>query len=345
MKPSDSPIHPHDDVIEAMAASWLAQREEGFTPEQETEFLRWRLADPRHGEAVDRLEETCALLEQLPELRGDSRLEPAAGIPAPAAPTNQSQNAPQPRRARIGRWVALGGLAAALVAAAVLWRADESAPLQATYATAPADYRRVQLPDSSVAQLNGGPHLQVDYTGRERLVKLEAGEAHFHVAKDEARPFVVRTQGLRVIAVGTAFNVRVAAAGVDVLVTEGVVRVERESAPAAAPIVLAAGERTVVSESVALPVQQVDNTEIKETLAWQEPRLVFVEAPLAEVVARFNERNRVQLELGDPALGQSLVGGTFRRDDVETFVRLLEQSGDFITERPAPDRIVLRRAR
>lgn len=343
MKRSDSPIHPHDDVIEAMAASWLAQREEGFTPEQETEFLRWRLADPRHGEAVDRLEETCALLEQLPELRGDLRLEPATAVPA--APKNRSKAATLPERPRIGRFVALGGLAAALVAAAVLWRANEAMSLQATYVTAPADYRRVQFPDSSVAQLNGGTQVQVKFTSRERLVSLEEGEAYFHVAKDAERPFVVRAQGIRVIAVGTAFNVRVGDAGVDVMVTEGVVRVEREAAPQAAPIVLAAGERSVVSDAVALPVQQVDNAEIKEVLAWQEPRLVFVEAPLADVVARFNEVNRVRLELGDLGLGQSLVGGTFRRDDVETFVRLLEQSGDFVAERPAPDRIVLRRAR
>jgi len=343
MKPSDSPLYPNDEVIEAMAASWLAQREEGFTPEQENEFLRWRLADPRHGEAVDRLEETCALLEQLPELRGDPRLEKPAETKAVSSTANAPRIVIKPRRARAGRWIALGGLAASLVAAALLWRTDGSLPLQATYATAPADYRRVQLPDSSIAQLNGGTQLQVDYTGRERLVKMEEGEAYFHVAKDGTRPFVVRTQGFRVIAVGTAFNVRVVEAGLDVLVTEGVVRVEREAAPTAEPIVLAAGERSLVSEGAALPVQRVDDTQIQATLAWQEPRLVFTEATLAEVVARFNERNRVQLELGDPTLGQSLVGGTFRRDDVETFIRLLEQSGVFVSERPTPDRIVLRR--
>ena len=69
--------HPpfNDDTIEAAAASWLAQREEGFTPEQESGFLRWRLLDPRHAAALDRLEETIGLLGQLPELAGDARFK------------------------------------------------------------------------------------------------------------------------------------------------------------------------------------------------------------------------------------------------------------------------------
>ncbi len=44
-------------------------------------------------------------------------------------------------------------------------------------------------------------------------MKLEAGEAHFAVAPDAARPFVVRVGGVAVRAVGTAFNVRYAADG------------------------------------------------------------------------------------------------------------------------------------
>ena len=63
-----------------------------------------------------------------------------------------------------------------------------------------------------------------------------------------------------------------------------------------------------------------------------------------EVVKQFNQRNRVQLEIGDSELGRRPVGGTFRGDQVETFVQLLEKSGDIAIDQPDDKRIVLRKA-
>lgn len=340
-----------DNLLDAEAAEWLAQREMGLTPEHETEFLRWRLADPRHADALARLEETSALLEQLPALRDDPRLAGPAEAPARARVGSEHGG-----RAATGwrRWVgAAAGFAALLVLGALVWwvRPAGTPSSSQTFTTAPSGYERVLLPDSSIAQLNGATALKVNYTPAERRVALAEGEAHFSVAKDLRRPFVVQARRVRLHAIGTAFNVRLAGDAVDVLVTEGVVRVERLGEPAATTV-LAANERTVVPDRAAPAagvtasnpvIERVEPAAVQAALAWQQPRFVFVEAPLGEVVARFNARNRVQLELGDPGLAARLVGGTFHPDDVGTFVRLLESSGEISADRSAPDRIVLRR--
>jgi transmembrane sensor len=335
--------HPpfNDDTIEAAAASWLAQREEGFTPEQESGFLRWRLLDPRHAAALDRLEETIGLLGQLPELAGDARFK----------------NIEEDRHASLGEaraggrrrgWLrAAAGLAAVLALGFVAWQAGwwPGGVVRQEVATTTDGYQRVLLPDSSIAQLNASTQLHIQFSPQERRVALTGGEAHFNVAKDTARPFVVEAHGVRVRAVGTAFNVRLADGAVDVLVTEGVVRIERDGAPE--PLVLAANERTSVptnAERAGAPaVEKVRPEAIRAELAWQEPRFVFVEATLAEVVEKFNARNRVQLQLADPELGSRVVGGTFRHDDVETFVRMLENGGDVTAERVGDSRLVLHR--
>ncbi len=336
---SHSPFN--DDTIEAAAASWLAQREEGFTPEQESGFLRWRLVDPRHAAAIDRLEETIGLLGQLPELAGDARF------------TNIEADRPaSPGAARSGGrrrgWLPyVAGLAAALALGFVAWQGGwwPGGVVRQEVATSTDGYQRVQLPDSSIAQLNASTQLRIQFSPRERRVALTGGEAHFNVAKDAARPFVVEAHGVRVRAVGTAFNVRLVDGAVDVLVTEGVVRIERDGAPE--PLVLAANERTSVptdADRAGEPaVEKVRPEAIRAELAWQEPRFVFVEATLAEVVEEFNARNRVQLQLADPELGSRVVGGTFRHDDVATFVRMLENGGDVTAERVGESRIVLHR--
>jgi len=85
-------------------------------------------------------------------------------------------------------------------------------------------------------------------------VRLVRGEAHFTVAKNPARPFIVEAGGVAVRAVGTAFDVRHADGAIEVLVTEGKVHVRaaraarRIQVPAPAPIAtpLVAGERAVV---------------------------------------------------------------------------------------------------
>lgn len=246
------------------------------------------------------------------------------------------------------RYVA--GLAAVLTLGFVAWKVGglPGSVERQEIATTANGYQRVLLPDSSIAQLNASTQLRVEFTARERRVALAEGEAHFNVAKDAARPFVVEAQGVRVRAVGTAFNVRLAGGEVNVLVTEGVVRVERDGT--AEPLVLAANEQTTVPVAVqpviapvAPAVEKIEPEAVRVALAWQEPRFVFVEAPLAQVVEKFNARNRVQLHLADPGLGARVVGGTFRHDDVETFVRMLENSGDVVAERVGDSRIVLHR--
>lgn len=345
MNVSASPS-PADNVLDAQAAEWLAQREMGFTPDQETEFLRWRLADPRHADALVRMEETCSLLEQLPALGDDPRFDAAPGAwtsTGTAAPARTSRLA-----AAFRQWVGVAaGLAAVLALCAIAWRAQMALPPTSvqTFATAPSGYERVLLPDNSLVQLNGSTALTVEFSPAERRVALTEGEAYFSVAKDIDRPFVVQVRRIRVCAIGTAFNVHRTDTGVDVLVTEGIVRIERPG-DFAGPVVLAANERISVADQLAPAaaggIERVEPGAVRASLAWQEPKFVFVESPLGEVVERFNTRNRVQLALGDVALATRMVGGTFRPDDVETFLRLLESSGEIAIDRSDPARIVLR---
>lgn len=82
---------------------------------------------------------------------------------------------------------------------------------------------------------------------------------------------------------------------------------------------------------------------IREELAGQGPPLVLVDTPLREVIAQFNRRNQVQLVLGDEELGGLPVGGSFRAENVDAFVRLLVTGNDIVAERSDAGRVVLRR--
>lgn len=74
-----------------------------------------------------------------------------------------------------------------------------------------SDMQRIEsvlLPDGTKVRLGSGSRLTypAEFTGKTREVVLD-GQAFFEVAKNPRRPFIVRTEGLFVQALGTAFEV------------------------------------------------------------------------------------------------------------------------------------------
>ena len=350
-----------EDPIEEVASNWLTQRAEGFSSAQRREFEHWCRADPRHAAAVVHLEAACALLEKMPLVRGE--LQPVVEFPAEARVTRQAIS---PRRTFLSAMLVAGLAAAVALMAVGGWQWDRKQPKPVVYATSAGGYQRVVLTDGSVVELNAKTEVCVDLAPRERRVALMTGEAHFTVAHDTARPFIVAAGGVAVRAVGTAFNVRLGPSAVEVLVTEGKVSVSEATGQSANDrenrngtptggdaMLLSANERALIAitplKATTAPtkpiVEKIAPEVIREALLWQERKLVFTDTPLREVVVQFNRRNRLQLEIGDAAVAERPVGGTFAADNVEGFIRLLEDSGAIVVERRGETTVVLRTAR
>jgi len=333
-----------DDAIDTAAAEWLVERDAGFAPGRASAFAAWCAADPRHEAAVLRTECALDLIGEMPAIRAPL-----------AARLAEDTKIVRPAFFRVPGWSA--GLAAALALAAVVWWvAPGRTGLAETqhYATAATRQQQVALVDGSIVNLNVSTDVQIALTPAARRVTLTAGEAHFAVAHDTARPFIVTAGGVSVRAVGTAFSVRLGNHGVEVLVTEGKVEITRDDAdstpapalPAAHPL-LVAGERTVIlrdAANTAAAIERVSTDALQAAVRWHSQVMTFTNLPLRDAVTLFNRRNTQQLILADAALGERKIGGTFAADQVEAFVRLLAQDGDITVERRAATEIVLRRA-
>jgi transmembrane sensor len=356
---SGSPRPSDAESIAATAASWLAQRDDAFSPAEAAAFERWCAADPRHAAAVARLENAWATLLPLRDFRPAAQRHPDRDLLA--APAPRPARLPAPARAFAF------ALAASLILALGVWAFRANSPTSTRFATTAGGYERVILTDSSVLELNGDSAAEVTYTAAERRVRLTRGEAHFTVAKNPARPFRVEALGIAVRAVGTAFNVRLGAGEVEVLVTEGKVSVSEVErvVPAALPpsaesprspdTFLVAHERAVIVAASSLGlsvgplpapvVERIAPESVRQALAWQGPSLVFYNTPLAEVAAQFNRRNPIQIVLADPALATLPIGGSFRPENVEAFVQLLESGNEILVDRSDATRLVLRSAK
>lgn len=330
------------DALAAEAAAWLARRDRGFTAGEQDAYLDWLRADARHGEAITRLEAAWRALDQLQEWR------PAHGD----RPNPDLLAVPPVRRFRAWRWLAPLAAAAALVLGFVAF-APDFAPAGRTEVVRLSEMRT--LPDGTVVELNRGAEIAVDFSGPERRVQLVQGEAHFTVAKmGPERPFIVTAGDVRVRAVGTVFNVRMQAGAVDVLVTEGKVRVDPPaSADPGFPLVLnarmlEAGQRASVNlaEPAPAPPTVVDASpaEIEETLQWQGLRLKFNATPLADAIEQFNRHGSSTFVIADRELGSIRIEGNFRADNAAAFVRLLELTHSVDVAPDEKGRLVIGRA-
>lgn len=256
-------------------------------------------------------------------------------------------------RSGVWRW-ALGAAAAVALSVATYHFGTLSAP------TSPVPSTQI-LADGSSVDLNGSALIVAENGPRERRVRLERGEAHFVVKKDTTRPFIVSAAGVSVLAVGTSFNVRLAEAAVEVLVTEGQVRL-RAPSPAvqasgassssqtadmpAREHVLGARQRAVVPSGLSateIEIATLTPSEIERVLGWQHRLLSFSATPLGEVVAALNRRNATQLTLADPNLEQLRVSAAVRSDNVHGFVKLLETGFGVRAERRGEYEILLNR--
>ena len=338
------PRFPRDDAIESAAAEWLVRHDRGLTPAQQDEFLSWLTASAAHRESFERHRSMWGDFNALAQWRPEHGTVPNPDLLA------------RYRRPSPWRWAAPALLAAAAVALLLVWSSANRAPHHATLAFEATTYRQETLSDGSVLDLNRGAHVVVQFTAAERRVLLVQGEAQFAVAKNPARPFVVRAGGVEVRAVGTAFNVKLTGPNLEVLVTEGTVHVSQQTPATSAsaptePTMLAAltaGQRTVipVATVIAPPViVPASVPEIARLLDWQPRLLDFESTPLAEVVENFNRRNSLRLVLGDDGLRALPIVASIRSDNVEGFVRLLEGTMGVKADRSSTGEIVLRRAR
>ncbi|WP_426026346.1 FecR family protein [Brevundimonas sp. TSRC1-1] len=288
--------------IEADAARWVMRLDRDGREAVRADLEAWLEGDIRRAGALLQAEAAW------------TRLDRAAGTVSRES-----------RKARRGAWrmpsrrILLGGFAAA---AATFIAGVAIIPQQPrSYVTTLGEIRRLPLADGSTASINSSSRMNVDFKTDLRRVALERGEAWFQVARDPSRPFRVEIGRVRVQAVGTAFSVRRLHDGVEVRVTEGVVKVWVEGT-AGRTVELAAGTTSFVGEgrdSASPPV--VAPTEIDRDLAWRSGQIDLAGETLQEAVAEFNRYNARALVIGDEALASERLYGVFRLDDPEGFAR------------------------
>ena len=183
----------------------------------------------------------------------------------------------------------------------------------------------VTLSDGTEVRLNSESELRypVAFGGDRREVRL-TGEGYFRVARDEARPFVVRAGAAAVQVLGTSFNVSAYADEEEVAATlvEGSVRF----AAGGRSVVLSPGEQGVLEADGGIAARAVDTT---LCVAWTRGVFAFRQQRLEDIMRTVARWYNVEVFWENPSLREVTFTGKMRRyDDFSRVVEILELTGN-----------------
>jgi len=310
--------------ITDQAAYWSVVFRDGEpSAAEKREFVDWVALAPEHVEASLHVARARAAISREKLRWPDTLVEDLIREAKETSGENVFQLHPRPfrrvePRPRRALPLALGVAASLLIAVCFAWYGRLR---PAEFQTSLGEQRSIRLADGSRVTLNTNSRIEVRLRGNHRIVDLVRGEALFEVAHDASRPFDVRTGGVAVRAVGTQFDVDRRANHTAVTVVEGRVAVVSGSSGTQASPLLVEADRVVIDAEGVGPVQHGVN--VNDVTAWTQQQLIFRRRPLGEVAEEFNRYNGTRVELRSPTLRNQEVTGTFRSDQVASFLNLL----------------------
>ncbi len=325
------------------ALTWVARLQSDSVSNDDIDaFALWLGADSSHPPAMD------AALELWDDL-GVVRVLPETVDDAAAAQSEAAGERPREAANAASWWPRAAAVAACLFAAILLWPTVDGDADARVYTTALGERRTVILPDDSRLLLNTSSRIRVHFESGQRSLSLLRGEVYFEVASDPKRPFHVDTGSARATAIGTAFNIHRRPDSVEILVTEGVVRVEETDGSgnrAPAVEVLRANE-SLLASSAGFRAYSSSSAVRDRQLAWQRGELVADEMRLPVLARELERYHDIDILIADADVAAMTVSGVFVLDQSpEALLRALELSLD-LEARPLDDGTVqlLKRAR
>jgi transmembrane sensor len=334
-------INEHSDhpAIEAEARAWVI-RMDGVRPAEQdiNEFREWLNRSPLHKREFKRMADIWVGMDDLSE-RFFSLMEPDMD-------TREEGDKKFYLKPVFASVIAVIAVVSILAGIYFTHESRRTSEYSVDYATITGEIKDVSLPDGSEIQLNTRSKVNVDYETEVRNVYLLEGEAHFKVAHNPDKPFIVYAGKYSVKAVGTAFNVYLKGNSLDLTVTHGRVEVsllKKAVLPGRKPVLpqgdnlqslvpFVEGQHVVMDKEIEL-VQKLSPGDIEKKLSWRDGLLVFDAEKLKDVVSRINRYIPTKIVISDPTIANIKFGGHFKVGEIDSILSALEEQFGIRVER------------
>lgn len=179
---------------------------------------------------------------------------------------------------------------------------------------------KAQLPDGTEVWLHSNTTLaySTDYKAEERLVNVK-GEAYFDVTHDKDKPFIVQTDGMRVVVHGTKFNVEAFPESENTFVSlvEGSVSLETGTEKR----FLVPGETATFNKHSRQ--LRIEKGNVDFMRSWANEQVVFNKKSLGYVCRYLSKWYNVKIDVAPELADKYLYTFTLRNETLEEIMRLM----------------------
>jgi transmembrane sensor len=174
------------------------------------------------------------------------------------------------------------------------------------------------LPDGSVVTLNKNSSITYPekFEKDTRSITLK-GEAFFNVTPNEKQPFIIQVNDVTVRVVGTSFNVRSENGSTEVIVSTGVVQVQRGGKTGT----LQPNEKTTVHAQDSVLVKTPETTHLYNY--YQSNEFVCDNTPLWKLVAVLNKAYNAHIVIGREELRDLQLTTTFPNESLDQILQVV----------------------
>jgi ferric-dicitrate binding protein FerR (iron transport regulator) len=180
--------------------------------------------------------------------------------------------------------------------------------------------RKGTLPDGTETVVNRNSNLQyaADYNQQDRKVLLQ-GEGYFNVRADKERPFVVQAGGLKILVLGTSFNVKddSTAGTIAVAVNTGKVKLYTEEKE----LIVTAGQTGIYAKKAG--TLTISATVDANIFGYVTHDFSFQDMPLPEICRYLENTFNVKIILDNAQLSQCRMSAHFKDRSVNYIMDII----------------------
>jgi ferric-dicitrate binding protein FerR (iron transport regulator) len=236
----------------------------------------------------------------------------------------------QHHRARFGTTWQVAASVLILLAAGLgfyLTRVAEPEIKYITESTPRGQQKTITLSDGSVVRLNAESSITFpkQFTASDVRHIQFSGEAFFEIARDETKPFVIRSEELVTTVLGTSFNIRAYPEDQMIAVTVATGKVKIEPAanqlPETSSQLLIAGEQGLYDKQSASIGKA--SVKLEKYVAWKDGTILLEGASLKEATDVLGRWYDAEFVFENPDLMTCTIDGKFRNDKLANILENL----------------------
>ncbi|NJO89364.1 MAG: DUF4974 domain-containing protein [Chloroflexia bacterium] len=185
------------------------------------------------------------------------------------------------------------------------------------------EIKQVELTDGSIVYLNANSKLYYPETfeGETRTIEFE-GDGFFEIAKNPAKPFIIKAKKAEIKVLGTSFNVNTKKGEdrVEVLVETG--KVQLSDLKGGKSDILLPGDIGKLNDNQIIKEPNKD----KNYLSWKTRYLNFEEVPFEQIIEAINRTYNVEIIYDKKRITNSGFNTTFNNDPLDTVLNIISEA-------------------